>query len=130
MRIIAVLFAFACSSSATKTTEPSPTDSNPPTSEVDPCWNVTDFPGCFQEAWCEAWDRCGFEEPCEETMPWLNSYESNNGTMSLDCTTLEPDYGACLALPESSSCDEIYDAAQLDAENGPWSDVCALYSCV
>jgi hypothetical protein len=96
-----------------------------------PCLTAEGFDLCFSSAWCAAWDACGFAEPCADVQPWTTHYESDNGTMTLDCEDVEdPDYAGCLALPPASTCDELRDAAQLDQTNGPWIDTCILRSCV
>lgn len=100
------------------------------TTSSDPCLTDEGFEDCFTDAWCEAWSQCAFTEACEEVRPWTTHYESNDGTMSLDCEAIEPQHRACLMLPASSTCEELYEAAQLDSTNGPWIDVCATDSCV
>lgn len=103
----------------------------PPPAQDDPCLTAEGFDACFTAAWCEAWNTCGFAEPCEDVRPWTTHYESDAGTMTLDCEDVEePDYAGCLALPPVSTCDELRDAAQLDLTNGPWIDTCVLRSCV
>jgi hypothetical protein len=107
--------------------------SAPESSETssDPCLTAEGFEDCFTDAWCEAWTACGFTEPCEQTRPWTTHYENGEGFTEIDCEDIsDPQRAECLDLVPSSSCDELYDAAQLDDSNGPWIDVCITRSCV
>jgi hypothetical protein len=124
-------FPSATKSEETASTPPPETSPAPTPTPVDPCLTAEGFEDCFTDAWCEAWAACGFSEPCEQTRPWTTHFESGDGSMSLDCEDIEqPRYAECLALPAQATCDELYDAAQLDNSNGPWIEVCITLSCV